>query len=912
MTYPTSSILDLKTELQINGVWTDVSSFTFNNDQAAGVGITRGNGDESTSMNPSQASFGLNNADGRFTARNPTGPYYPYLVQNTPVRFSLPEGASYLRSEVDQVSFASAPDSVGLSITGDTEVQIDLTLDNWNSQQFLAGKWTSSGNQRSWLLMINENATLTFQWSSGGGTGTIKTATSTVPVALPALRRMALKATLATATGTVTFYTAPTISGSYTQLGAAVVAGAAGVFDSTSSVTVGYVPSAGPNGVQGKVHAFKLLSGIGGTVKASPDFTTQTAGATSFNDAQSNTWTLNGTAEISNRRYRFHGETVSFPQTWDPTGKYVMASVTANGVTRRLAQSQKPLNSPMYRYWTRLTGSSAPVAYWPCEDLTRASAFASALSGGPRMDVSGGASLANVTAFDCSDALPAVDSSTWAGRVTGFTQTGTIVVRFLLDLTTDVTSLGAADVVKVATSGTAGTMEITWFSAGGGLELNSDNLGILVASVPISAGKKVMVSLEMTTSGGNVTATLSTIDTAGNISTGSSTFAGTVGGISGVLVNPDPVNMGQTTVGHIAVQNTVVALSSVSGALSAYNGEAAGIRFQRLCGEQGIAFRGRGQLSVTVPMGPQGITSLSNLLQDCVDAERGAMFEPRQVLGLGFRTRYSLSNQSAGVQLDYAGADLTGLQPTNDDQNTLNDVTVQRANGSSARSVVTTGTKSIQAPPNGVGTYDTGLTLNLYTDSQTTDEAGWIAHVGTVDESRYPDITIDMSRSAIQNVYHDLQEMDCFDYLQIINPPIWIAPDTIKQLLRQQRETIGGRIFQLDWSGLPELPYETGIVGDPILGRCDTDGSTVHANITSVATTMQVDTTTGFNYPLWTTAAGDFPFDINVGGERMTVTNITGAANPQTFTVTRSVNGVVKAQTAGTAVKLFTSMVVAM
>ena len=43
----------------------------------------------------------------------------------------------------------------------------------------------------------------------------------------------------------------------------------------------------------------------------------------------------------------------------------------------------------------------------------------------------------------------------------------------------------------------------------------------------------------------------------------------------------------------------------------------------------------------------------------------------------------------------------------------------------------------------------------------------------------------------------------------------------------------------------------------------------------------------------------------NVGGERVTVTNITGASSPQTFTVTRSVNGVVKAHTSGTDVRLW-------
>jgi hypothetical protein len=48
----------------------------------------------------------------------------------------------------------------------------------------------------------------------------------------------------------------------------------------------------------------------------------------------------------------------------------------------------------------------------------------------------------------------------------------------------------------------------------------------------------------------------------------------------------------------------------------------------------------------------------------------------------------------------------------------------------------------------------------------------------------------------------------------------------------------------------------------------------------------------------------NFPFDIMVGGERMTCTGITGTGDPQSFTVTRSVNGVVKSHLSGVQVQL--------
>ena len=75
-------------------------------------------------------------------------------------------------------------------------------------------------------------------------------------------------------------------------------------------------------------------------------------------------------------------------------------------------------------------------------------------------------------------------------------------------------------------------------------------------------------------------------------------------------------------------------------------------------------------------------------------------------------------------------------------------------------------------------------------------------------------------------------------------------------------------------------------------------------NMTAWQGTASV-TTTSPSLGIWTTSAGDFPFDITVGGERMTVTNITGSSSPQTFTVARGMNGVVKTQAAGTDIRLW-------
>ncbi|MFO7401321.1 MAG: hypothetical protein C0P63_018360, partial [Actinomycetales bacterium] len=84
--------------------------------------------------------------------------------------------------------------------------------------------------------------------------------------------------------------------------------------------------------------------------------------------------------------------------------------------------------------------------------------------------------------------------------------------------------------------------------------------------------------------------------------------------------------------------------------------------------------------------------------------------------------------------------------------------------------------------------------------------------------------------------------------------------------------------------------------------RYGTEYSTLSSSMSVNATSMSVSTSVG---PLWTTALGDFPLDVMVGGERMRVTRITGTSSPQTFTVTRSINGIKKSHSPGEPVTLF-------
>lgn len=117
------------------------------------------------------------------------------------------------------------------------------------------------------------------------------------------------------------------------------------------------------------------------------------------------------------------------------------------------------------------------------------------------------------------------------------------------------------------------------------------------------------------------------------------------------------------------------------------------------------------------------------------------------------------------------------------------------------------------------------------------------------------------------------------------------APGVIDQHMRGYTERIGAVEWSLAMNCSPAGPWQIGVYDDPEKGRYDTGGSALASGVTATATSLSVTVSDGTR---WTTAPGDFPFAVQVGGEEMTVTAISGTGSPQTFTVVRSVNGITK------------------
>lgn len=634
------------------------------------------------------------------------------------------------------------------------------------------------------------------------------------------------------------------------------------------------------------------------------------------------------------KAYRFWGEVSSWPQNWDTTGTDVWVEMDASGVLRRLGQGSRGIGSAMYVSLASAVPDNTVVAYWPCEDPSAATSIGSAVSGVPPMTITGAPTLATNSDFVCSLSLPTLGTTgrffanipdytakvPGAGGPSNTLNSFHTLIRFLLE----VPQAGITDgtvLVSWKWTGSIPNWEVYYAAAGGGqIGLRGkDTLGNVVQDTgvggPALNGVKVHVTASLDISGGilfEFGLSILTVGSASPSGPSGSAFGPVCGIVQTVRVAPN-ANLGSTVVGHVSVQltpDTPTDGTDLANVLQAYAGETAAARISRLCTLAGIAFELIGSASDTMAMGTQLNSTILDLIQQCVDADLGRLFETVDALGLGYRTRVDLENQAAALALSYTAFNLADVPvPVDDDRYTRNDVTVSRTGGSSARQTLSTGTLSTLAPPNGVGPYDESQTVNIQTDARLNDVAGWLLHLGTVDDPRYPKVAVNLAHASFTSsttLKAQVLTLRPGDRYTVSGLPSWVGPDGLSQLLLSTTETIDLFQHRITLNGQPESPYRTARLADSTYGRIDTGGSQLAADAGPADTTLSVATTSG---PVWTTSAGDFPFDVRLGGEQVTVTNITGATSPQTFTVTRSVNGVVKPQAAGTDVRLNQPMI---
>lgn len=610
-------------------------------------------------------------------------------------------------------------------------------------------------------------------------------------------------------------------------------------------------------------------------------------------------------------------EIYEWPPRWDISDSDVWVPIVANGILRRLSQGDQPIQSALRRY----IASLLPVAYWPLEDTGSIGQFAvEAVAGGQSMAVAG-VNFAQDDDVPGSAALPELLDSTgvvYPGRGTSpfmvcsdvpAVDTGSWSVFLLFNIPADrFPTSGSHELLRVYSTGTGVTWLINAEQVSGtpGLRLRVFNEdGVVLGNVTASQGDSLAVSgprltniwrvlaLKAVQDGVNVDfrfewSRIDGVEFWGN----EGTYAGTAGHFSRINTTFSPSLAGMKF-GHISawgLRNPVGyfdALTNLHATLG-FLGEEARERVRRLATEQNVASLIVGDAST--PMGSQSIAPFNSLILEAATADIAVLTEQRNESGLLLRARELTYNQDPVLVLDYANGEVfSPFEPTDDDQRIQNSITASRDNGASATARQTEGPLNVNSPvtdPDGVGEYPATYSVNVESDDQLPSYAGWRLRLGTVDELRYPRVTLNLANERMRVLIDDIIRVREGSKIVIVNPPAWLPPDDIELIVEGYKEVLNAFKWEITLVCSPASPWNVGDVADDDYpenagtaepNRADTSLSRLATTIGTDDTTVYVDTVLEGTAPRaqwvntmspplpYTTAYPDeFPFDIRL------------------------------------------------
>lgn len=932
MTFPAAP-LPIEAELFVSSsantlgpTWVDMSSDIYHRQN---IQVQRGLSDWSTAVTPSQCTCVLNNRSGNYSPSNVAGAYYGSIGQNTPLRISvrtekdtfgrtvsngwgtlpagdlMPSGDAWSTFELGggASDFAVSAGTATQSVSGTNQYRgANLSTVYWDvdvavTVSVLPGVAVTGGQIEPANIMLRGQSTNAYYM--------VRTTIQPGGAVTVALTDK-LNNTIASAVTAAVTHSASTLRVRAQIEGQTL---RAKVWDPTTAEPYGWLVEGNYVDAALSNNAVQVLTSGWVGVRSGV--------------SSSNTNTLPIQFSYSNfvvRLPRYAGMLTSIvPSASDISGIDKTATITAASVLRQLAQSGAPIQSALRHSIPTL---STLIGYWPCEDGSGATSIASGIStvGTNPMAVetpagNTAASLAAYSGFACSQPIPTLNGGVLFGLLPPYTDTGTVQARAIVAWGPAGTSPDGSRILQVLTYGTAQRWDITYHT-GGSLSVDCyDKNGVQLFTTGAIAfnvdGTIERIGLWITQSGSNINGQLSTLVVGGGVA-GYWAFTVTGQSIAGayaVTSNPGPA-LGSVAIGHITVETSATDIFALNAELNAYLGEDAVTRFRRLCTENNIDAAYVGSTSALPQvMGVQSPDTVSNLIQACAAVDLGLLYESRGTVGLSYKSTGGHYAQPVIAALDVAQHQLSAQpQETNDDQQIANDWTLTRSGanssaGSSYQATLTTGRLSTLPPSQGgVGDYPKSASVNCQTDADLPDLTTWLLHIGTVDEPRFPTIDVNLASNEISRNTPLLIDLASVDVDTQITVAGWIQ-DKLNQLVRGYTEQLNNLVWTLSYNCTSSTPYRVGQCDDGQT-RGDSLTTTLHAAISSTATSMQVDIG---DSTLWTTNPSDWPFDIQCEGERITVTNVTGTSSPQTFTVTRSVNGVVKAHnTTGVPVSLFT------
>jgi hypothetical protein len=165
------------------------------------------------------------------------------------------DGSLALRCSGTVGNYASTPDSVANSLTGDQTFIVELALDDWTTgtTQYFTGKYGADGQRAFWVAITAAGAIVIYLYPTGGLEATKIAYTSSVAVSAENGVKIAIKISCDLSDGvnsvvtfsTCTDFNKTTRTGSWVQLGTPITGAIIpAIHDSTAALFVGAISSA--------------------------------------------------------------------------------------------------------------------------------------------------------------------------------------------------------------------------------------------------------------------------------------------------------------------------------------------------------------------------------------------------------------------------------------------------------------------------------------------------------------------------------------------------------------------------------------------------------------------------------------------------------------------------------------------
>ncbi|KMS69130.1 hypothetical protein ACZ91_66685, partial [Streptomyces regensis] len=258
-------------------------------------------------------------------------------------------------------------------------------------------------------------------------------------------------------------------------------------------------------------------------------------------------------------------------------------------------------------------------------------------------------------------------------------------------------------------------------------------------------------------------------------------------------------------IGHIAAFSKMVYnydfRVSLYNPFAGFQGEPATSRLARIAAEGALPITALGPFSAA--MGPQRATGLLDLVAEASAADGGIVAERPERLSLVYRAAETLYNLAPALTLDYAAGHIAPtLEPA------------------TTRDGSRLGAQPVEA--GGAGVYDEEVTLNVGSDAQLGDIAGWRAHLGTWDAVVFPAIRVLLHQHP--SLIPAVTRLQAGDKVRIVGLPIWAGGgEPIDIIVRQIVHAPMPHTWEVTLSGVPAGPWTVGVTGDAE-ARADTAG----------------------------------------------------------------------------------------